>query len=209
MESNGHRQTVPRTIRASPWALRLKWLPNAITATRLVGVPVVTATASRARGRTSPVTALMFCAIAATDYVDGALARRLGAETRFGQVADPAVDRLLNLAGIAALLQVRRLHAVGPSLLVARELLAVIGFIAAARRGVVLKVDLVGKGSSALTMVAVGLALLTEDPVADGLFWTAVVAALGTFVHYAIHARRLLAAAGDTTQEARSTSIQA
>ncbi len=188
---------------------RLRWLPNAVTAARLVGVPVVSAVAHRARSRTSPPAALLFGAVAATDYVDGALARRLDAKTRFGQIADPAVDRLLNLAGIVALLQVRRLHAAGPALLITRELLAVTGFIVAARRGVLLEVDLAGKGSSALTMIATGLALLTDDPVADVVFWIAVVAAIGTFVHYALHARRLLAEANGAEVEAHSTSSQA
>lgn len=187
---------------------RLRWLPNALTATRLAGVPLVSAVASRARGRTSPAAALLFGAVAATDYVDGALARRLGAESRFGRIADPAVDRLLNLAGIAALIQLRRLHPVGPSLLVTREVLSVAGFLVAHRRGVTLRVDTAGKGSSALTMIATGLALLTDDPLADVIFWAAVLASLGTFAHYAIEAQRLIAEAG-AESEGSSTSMPA
>ena len=209
MSTSGQVQ-IPSRVRAGRGRVgRLKWLPNAITATRLAGVPLVWATAARARGRTSRSAALLFGAVAATDYIDGALARRLRAESRFGQIADPAVDRLLNLAGVTALLQLRRLHPAGPALLIAREFLSVVGFIFAARRGVVLRVDLAGKGSSALTMIATGLALLTDDPTADAIFWIAVVAAIGTFVHYAINTQRLLAAGSDTQVEPRSTSIQA
>lgn len=187
---------------------RLRWLPNALTATRLAGVPLVSAVANRATGRTSPTAALLFGAVAATDYVDGALARRLGAESRFGRIADPAVDRLLNLVGIAALVQLRRLHPAGPSLLIAREILSVAGFLFAQRRGVTLYVDTAGKGSSALTMIATGLALLTDDPTADVIFWAAVLASLGTFAHYALTAQRLIAEAG-TESEGGSTSIPA
>jgi len=176
---------------------RLSWLPNAITAARLAGVPLVWALArARAGRRTSPSAALAFASVAATDYADGALARRLHAESVVGRIADPAVDRLLNLVGIAALLRLRRLGPLGPSILIGREVLSVVGYVLARRRGVVLHVDRAGKASSALTMLATALALWRPERAAARLFGLAVVASLGTFAHYVIMAARR-SSAGD------------
>jgi phosphatidylglycerophosphate synthase len=178
------------------WHRRLRWLPNAITAVRLAGVPVVWALARPKPGRrTSPAAAYVFGAVAATDYVDGALARRLRAESDVGRIADPAVDRLLNLVGIAALIRVRRLGPLGPAILILREVLSVVGYLVARRRGVVLHVDTAGKGSSALTMLATALALWRPERAFTRLFDAAVVASLATFGHYVWTARRASRAA--------------
>lgn len=82
-----------------------------------------------------------------------------------------------------------RLHPAGPLLLMARELLAVGGFLFALRRGVVLRVDMAGKVSSALTMFATGAVLLFAGAWADWLFWVAVIVAVATLAHYAWRAR--------------------
>ncbi len=168
---------------------RLWWLPNALTLLRFAAIPVLVVVAATASGPTSITVGLLFGGIAATDWLDGWLARRLHAESAFGRIADPAADRLLNLVGLAAVILLGRLHPAGPLLLIARELLAVGGFLFALRRGVVLRVDRAGKASSALTMFATGAVLLFAGAWADWLFWLAVVVAVATLVHYAWRAR--------------------
>ena len=46
---------------------------------------------------------LLFAILAATDWVDGLLARRLGQVTELGKVLDPTADRLAMAAGLIAL----------------------------------------------------------------------------------------------------------
>ncbi|HEU4355217.1 MAG TPA: CDP-alcohol phosphatidyltransferase family protein [Actinomycetota bacterium] len=46
---------------------------------------------------------LLFAVLAATDWVDGLLARRLGQVTELGKVLDPTADRLAMAAGLVAL----------------------------------------------------------------------------------------------------------
>lgn len=71
---------------------------NALTATRLVLVPVFAALAV-ASGLTQPgmrvVAGLVFLVASLTDFVDGWIARHYGLVTTFGKVADPIADKAL------------------------------------------------------------------------------------------------------------------
>lgn len=70
-------------------------LPNAITLARLVLV-VVFAIAASSRGETGYGIALgAFTLAAATDYLDGYLARRLNLVTSLGKLLDPLADKIL------------------------------------------------------------------------------------------------------------------
>jgi len=71
---------------------RILNLPNALTIARILVVPVyVSALLYDYR-----LAALgLFAAASATDLLDGMLARRLDARTRFGEVIDPIADKLL------------------------------------------------------------------------------------------------------------------
>jgi CDP-diacylglycerol--glycerol-3-phosphate 3-phosphatidyltransferase len=63
-----------------------------------------------------------FLLAAATDWLDGHLARRYGLVTDVGKVLDPLVDKLLVLAPLLSLLELGRIPAWGVFLLVGREL---------------------------------------------------------------------------------------
>ena len=163
---------------------RLGWLPNALTLTRLLAIPVLLGILIAADGPTSPVAAWLFGAVAVTDYLDGYLARRLHAESRFGQLADPLVDRLLVAVGLVGLILLDRLNAAGPAILLARDVLAVAGFGLLMRMGRDPKVDLPGKCASALAMAATALAMLSTATWIDVLFWISVVFAVATLLNY-------------------------
>ncbi len=73
-------------------------LPNALTLLRIFMVPVFVALLLAAGQEDSPGhwwAALVFAAAAATDRLDGWLARRNGTVTTFGIVADPIADKAL------------------------------------------------------------------------------------------------------------------
>ena len=173
---------------------RLLWLPNAITIGRLAGLPVLLAVLIAAEGPTSGLAAAIFAVLAASDVVDGLLARRLGAESRFGRIADPLADRLLVLVALAGLLLLDRIAAWGPAVLIARELIVIGGFAALLRHGIEMRVDLAGKASSALTMVGAGGAIWLDEAWVDGIFWAAVAVALATLANYSRVAAALLRA---------------
>jgi CDP-diacylglycerol--glycerol-3-phosphate 3-phosphatidyltransferase len=164
--------------------LPLEWLPNALTLTRLAALPVLLVVLIRAEGPTSVPAAVIFGLVGATDFLDGILARRLGAESRFGRIADPLADRLLVLTGLVGVILLGRLHPAGPAILMFREVAVVAAYAWLLRRGIEMRVDLAGKVSSALTMVATGGAILLDQAWVDVLFWASVVLAVVTLVNY-------------------------
>jgi CDP-diacylglycerol--glycerol-3-phosphate 3-phosphatidyltransferase len=156
-----------------------------LTVARLLALPVLVAVILSARGPTSALVAWLFAGIAITDLIDGKLARALHAETRFGQVADPLADRLLMAVGLTGLIVLDRLNWTGPSIILARDVMSIVAFAWYARRGVLLEVDRAGKTSSAVAMVATGLALLLDQTWVDVLFWVAVAGSVLTLANYA------------------------
>jgi CDP-diacylglycerol--glycerol-3-phosphate 3-phosphatidyltransferase len=166
-------------------AHRFRWIPNALTIARLAALPVLLVVLIRAEGPTSPLAAGIFGVVAFTDFVDGKLARALDAETRFGRIADPLADRLLVILALVGVILLDRMNPAAPVILIARDVLIVAAFAALLSRGIEMRVDMAGKVSSALTMVAAGAAILLDQVWVDVLMWVAVALAVGTFLNYA------------------------
>jgi CDP-diacylglycerol--glycerol-3-phosphate 3-phosphatidyltransferase len=172
------------TSATTPVPARLRWLPNALTIARLAALPVLLVVLLRAEGPTSGPAALIFGVVAATDLLDGFLARRLRAETRFGRIADPLADRLLVGVALVGVIALGQVGPAAPVILIVRDVLTIAGFAWLLGRGVEMRVDMAGKVSSALTMVAAGCAILFEGAWVSGLLWLAVALALATLANY-------------------------
>jgi len=71
---------------------RWSWIPNALTSLRILLVAPFACALLQANYR---LALLVFFVAAATDGVDGFLARRFSWRTRFGAVADPLADKAL------------------------------------------------------------------------------------------------------------------
>ena len=80
---------------------RIWTVPNALSALRLLGVPVFLywVLGTHQDGRAI----LLLMAAGASDYFDGKIARRFNQFSRLGQLLDPAADRLYILATLLAL----------------------------------------------------------------------------------------------------------
>ena len=172
-------------MEGTPRTTRLGWLPNAITILRLAGLPLLIWFLVVDDGPTSTRAGICFGLIAATDFIDGRLARHLHAESTFGRIADPFADRMLMAVGLVGLITFGRYAWPGPTIILARDAIAVAAFVTLARRGVMLHVDMAGKISSTLAMVAVGVALGVDALWVDVLFWIAVAVSVATFANYA------------------------
>jgi CDP-diacylglycerol--glycerol-3-phosphate 3-phosphatidyltransferase len=97
-------------------------IPTWITLVRLLGIPVLFYSFYPFNPVHRWWTVGLFLAIAATDWLDGYLARRLDQVTDLGKILDPLVDKLLVMAPLLLLLEVRRIPAWGVFLILAREL---------------------------------------------------------------------------------------
>jgi cardiolipin synthase len=71
--------------------LRIMTIPNLLTITRAIGIPIFLFFIFNERYSLAVVTLMIG---GATDYLDGKLARALNQESRLGELLDPAVDRL-------------------------------------------------------------------------------------------------------------------
>jgi len=180
--------------------VRLHWLPNALTLLRLAALPVLLVVLLRAPGPTSGWGAAIFGVVAGTDLLDGYLARRLGAETRFGRIADPLADRLLVGVALVGVIALGEINWIAPAILIVRDVLTVVGFAWLLGKGIEMRVDMAGKVSSALTMVAAGGAILFDQPWVPVLMWLAVALALATLANYLLIAGRALRARDVSTR---------
>ncbi|WP_300378040.1 CDP-alcohol phosphatidyltransferase family protein [Henriciella sp.] len=97
--------------------MSLKWLPNTVTILRcalalVVGYMLLEMDGDIRSGQTAggwlflPFAVFVFTA--ATDWLDGALARALNAESRFGARLDPIADKLLAASTLVALAYMER-----------------------------------------------------------------------------------------------------
>lgn len=86
---------------------RILTVPNALSLLRILAIPVVLLLLL---GREDAVAATVFVLAAATDFLDGKLARRRGGSgtTRLGEFLDPMADKLM-LSSVAVVLAVRGL----------------------------------------------------------------------------------------------------
>ncbi len=97
-------------------------LPNSITLSRLLGLPIVVYCLYSDELTTRWIGFGVFLIAALTDWLDGYLARKLDLVTDLGKFLDPLVDKLLILIPLLILIDLHLVSAVGVCLILAREL---------------------------------------------------------------------------------------
>lgn len=144
---------------------RVLTIPNGISAARLAGVPVFLWLVLGPRTATADAWAVgLLIASAASDWLDGKIARALNQTSRLGQVLDPAADRLYIAATIVAL----AVREIIPWWLVAvlalRELTVGIALVRLKRRTGLgtLQVSFVGKAATLCLLYAFPLLFLGD-----------------------------------------------
>ena len=145
-------------------------LPNTLTIARIFIVPLLVAVLVQERiilhwnGAviTNDVVALIiFWVAAATDLLDGYLARRWGQVTTIGTLLDPIADKLLVSAALISLVQVRVIPGWLVVLLVGREF-AVSGLRSiAAVEGYTIKASELGKTKTFWQVLAISLLMIS------------------------------------------------
>jgi len=146
---------------------RVLTIPNAISAARLAGVPVLLWLVLGPRTATADYWAVGLLIVAgASDWLDGKIARALNQGSRLGEVLDPAADRLYIAATIVALAVREIIPWWLVAILAVRELV-VGGALAVLKRRVgfgTLRVSLVGKAATLCLLYAFPLLFLGDHP---------------------------------------------
>ncbi|NES23591.1 MAG: CDP-diacylglycerol--glycerol-3-phosphate 3-phosphatidyltransferase [Symploca sp. SIO3E6] len=97
-------------------------LPNWITFSRLLGLPLLLYGLQNPTEQGRWICLVIFLVAAGTDWLDGYLARKLNQITDLGKFLDPLVDKFLVLGPLLALIQLGQVPAWGVFLILAREL---------------------------------------------------------------------------------------
>jgi CDP-diacylglycerol---glycerol-3-phosphate 3-phosphatidyltransferase len=156
----------------------------ASSALRIVLTPVVMWLVIEGDGDAAElVAAVLFCVAAATDWLDGRLARRWGVTSKLGSFLDTTADKLLVSGVLIALLAADRASAWIVALIIGRELvlMGLRGVIAS--EGEVMAPSLLGKLKTSIQFVAIALAILRPGEPVGGLYvdeWTMLAAAVIT-----------------------------
>ena len=139
-------------------------LPNFLTISRILLIPVFVVLFSTPTPERSLWAALVFVIAAVTDGLDGYLARRSGQITKLGRLLDPVADKLLILSGLFLLVGLGQVPAWVAIVITGREL-AVTGVRAiAASVGVVIEAEKLGKYKMVFQVIAItGLILANGD----------------------------------------------
>jgi CDP-diacylglycerol---glycerol-3-phosphate 3-phosphatidyltransferase len=149
--------------RPFPWPVpsrMLSHLPNALTFSRILLIPVFVVFFQEPTPLRSLAAAAVFGLAALTDAMDGYFARRLGHVTNLGKLLDPIADKLLVLTALFLLVDFDRIDAWVAIVLGGRELFVTSLRGVAAREGVIFSAESTGKYKMAAQVVAILLLIL-------------------------------------------------
>ena len=144
-------------------------IPTLMTWARIVAIPLIVGVfyapfdpASR-----NTIAALLFIVFAATDWLDGFLARKLNQASAFGAFLDPVADKFLVCASLLVLVHLGRVDVFVALIIIGREIAisALREWIAQIGASKSVAVHMLGKLKTTVQMVAIPFLLY------DGMVW--------------------------------------
>ncbi|MEN9539132.1 MAG: hypothetical protein RLZZ126_1367 [Pseudomonadota bacterium] len=171
-------------------------IPTLMTWARIVAIPLIVGVfyfpwdqATR-----NLVATVLFVLFAATDWLDGYLARKLNQTSSFGAFLDPVADKFLVCASVLVLVHLQRADVFVALIIIGREIAisALREWMAQIGAGKSVAVHMIGKVKTVVQMVAIpfllfdGRLLGTIDTRQWGqwLIWVAAVLTVWSMVYY-------------------------
>jgi CDP-diacylglycerol--glycerol-3-phosphate 3-phosphatidyltransferase len=172
-------------------------VPTALTASRLVAIPILMGLLLVTFPGHDQIAAALFIVFSLTDTLDGQLARRTGQVSDLGKFLDPLADKLFVLAVLIVLVQAELVAAWVVVVIFSRELIITILRSVGAGQGRVIAAAPLGKTKTVTQMSAVTLLILQRPypalvPVADIAVAVAVVFTLWSGLDYLWRFRHLI-----------------
>mgnify|MGYP001356044634 CR=1 FL=1 len=179
-------------------------LPNHLTIFRLLLAPTLLATTLLPGGSSSWAALSILALAGASDYLDGALARKWNILSEFGRMMDPIADKVVVASAIMLLLWQGSAPLVPAAMIFARELLisGLREYLAIA--GKALEVSHLAKWKTTLQFTALAILFAADLPIlsetqqvvmglaGSGAFWFTALVTVGTGYDYWLKARSLL-----------------
>ena len=159
-------------------------LPNSVTLLRILFIPLlVYYILSPHIPNSNVIAVVIFAAVAASDAIDGYLARKFKQETVIGKLMDPLADKILVISALLCLVEIRWVSSIPVMIIIARDF-AVTGLrIAASSTGKIIAADRLGKYKAALLDVAVAM-LILNLPYGNQVLWLGVIISVISGIEY-------------------------
>src|SRR4029453_17713688 len=144
-------------------------LPNLLTLSRILAVPILVFLLWRPTPIDYGITCILYCIVGITDYFDGYLARAQGRISRLGQFLDPIADKIMVGAVLVMLISSRKanpvpeiagLHIIPALVILLREIIVsgLREFLAGLQVSV--PVSALAKWKTALQLISLGALIL-------------------------------------------------
>ena len=171
-------------------------LPTIMTWTRIVAIPLIVGIfyLPLPEGMRNLIATVMFVVFAATDWLDGFLARRLNQTSAFGAFLDPVADKFLVCASLLVLVHLNRADVFVALIIIGREIAisALREWMAQLGAGKSVAVHMIGKVKTTVQMIAIPFLLydgelfgvLHTGVWGQWLIWLAAVLTVWSMVYY-------------------------
>jgi CDP-diacylglycerol--glycerol-3-phosphate 3-phosphatidyltransferase len=171
-------------------------IPTIMTWTRIVAIPLIVGVFYLPIADTTrnEIATVMFVVFAATDWLDGFLARRLNQMSAFGAFLDPVADKFLVCASVLVLVHLGRADVFVALIIIGREIAisALREWMAQIGASGSVAVHMIGKLKTTAQMVAIpfllydGVLLGTIDTHVWGvwLIWISAVMTVWSMIYY-------------------------
>ena len=172
-------------------------LPNALTISRILIVPLLVVVLLTKISGWEFIGLGLFLVASLTDFLDGFLARRRKQVTSLGKLLDPAADKILTSAAFISLVGLGLAPAWMVVVVVAREFAVSSLRSLAAAQNVVLAASFAGKVKTTTQIVAISLLIISDQLGALNLLapvslWVALAATLYSGVEYFVRNGRMV-----------------
>ena len=191
------RPTAAVKVRAACQNQTMFWtIPTLMTWTRIIAIPLIVGVfyVNLPIAQANLIATVMFVVFAATDWLDGFLARKLNQTSSFGAFLDPVADKFLVCASLLVLVHLQRADVFVALIIIGREIaisalrewMALIG----ATKSVA--VHMLGKIKTTVQMIAIPF-LLFDGPLfglinthlwGTWLIWISAVLTVWSMVYY-------------------------
>ena len=171
-------------------------LPTILTWARIVAIPLIVGVfyLPLSEPTRNLIATVMFIVFAATDWLDGFLARRLNQTSAFGAFLDPVADKFLVCASLLVLVHLNRTDVFVALIIVGREIAisALREWMAQLGQAKSVAVAFIGKVKTVAQLTAI-IALLLYQPLIPGIdtvwlgtvaLWIAAILTLWSMFHY-------------------------
>ena len=171
-------------------------IPTILTWTRILAIPLIVGVfyLGLKPETQNLIATVMFVVFAATDWLDGFLARKLNQTSAFGAFLDPVADKILVCASLLVLVHLRRADVFVALIIIGREIAisALREWMARIGASKSVAVHMLGKLKTTAQMIAIPF-LLFDDDLFDfidtrlwgtGLIWISAILTVWSMVYY-------------------------